>query len=96
MYVIFHLPMPFYDFRCEKCGHRFSKMLPLGANKAECHLCGAEAKKMISAPAVHFSGSGFYASDNRKPNTPSPAKSETTEKPKTEEKNKTKKNGAKE
>lgn len=60
--------MPFYNFRCDACGHQFSKMLPLGAQEAECHLCGETAKKQITAPAVQFKGSGFYASDNKAKN----------------------------
>lgn len=44
-------------------------MLPIGSQEAECSMCQAKAKKKISAPAIHFSGSGFYASDNRKQNT---------------------------
>ncbi len=61
--------MPLYDFLCENCGHSFSKMLPLGTRETKCHLCGKKAQKQISAPAVHFSGSGFYVSDNRKSGT---------------------------
>jgi putative FmdB family regulatory protein len=57
--------MPLYDFLCPSCGHKFSKMIPLGLKETPCHICNATAKKLISLPAVHFVGSGFYSSDNK-------------------------------
>jgi predicted nucleic acid-binding Zn ribbon protein len=29
----------------------------------ECQVCGAPARRVLSAPAVHFKGSGFYSTD---------------------------------
>ena len=28
-----------------------------------CEVCGAPARRVLSAPAVHFKGSGFYTTD---------------------------------
>ena len=56
--------MPLYEFRCESCGHEmemivaFSDPLP-----AICESCGGPLKKLLSAPAVQFKGSGFYLTD---------------------------------
>lgn len=56
--------MPLYEFRCESCGHEiemimaFSDPLPL-----TCETCGGPLKKLLSAPAVQFKGSGFYLTD---------------------------------
>lgn len=56
--------MPLYEFRCESCGHEvemivaFSDPLP-----AACEACGGALKKLLSAPAVQFKGSGFYLTD---------------------------------
>ena len=56
--------MPLYEFRCESCGHEveiimaFSDPLP-----ATCEACGGALKKLLSAPAVQFKGSGFYLTD---------------------------------
>jgi putative FmdB family regulatory protein len=77
--------MPFYDFLCPKCGHEFSKMLPIGQKEAVCQLCQHQAKKKISAPAIHFSGSGFYASDNKKQTSARP-EAKTEPSPKKEDK----------
>jgi putative FmdB family regulatory protein len=56
--------MPLYEFRCESCGHEvetimaFSDPLP-----TVCEACGGALKKLLSAPAVQFKGSGFYLTD---------------------------------
>ena len=56
--------MPLYEFRCESCGHEtetimlFSDPLP-----TICETCGGPLKKLLSAPAVQFKGSGFYLTD---------------------------------
>lgn len=56
--------MPLYEFRCESCGHvmetilLFSDPLP-----TTCEACGGALKKLLSAPAVQFKGSGFYLTD---------------------------------
>ena len=56
--------MPLYEFRCESCGHEtetimlFSDPLP-----TICESCGGPLKKLLSAPAVQFKGSGFYLTD---------------------------------
>ena len=56
--------MPLYEFRCESCGHvtetiqLFSDPLP-----TTCQTCGGSLKKLLSAPAVQFKGSGFYLTD---------------------------------
>lgn len=56
--------MPLYEFRCESCGHlletilAFSDPLP-----STCEACGGPLKKLLSAPAVQFKGSGWYLTD---------------------------------
>jgi putative FmdB family regulatory protein len=56
--------MPTYDFSCGKCAKHFSRMLPMGSRETACPGCGKIVIKQISAPAVHFSGSGFYKTDS--------------------------------
>lgn len=58
--------MPTYDFACKHCHKRFSKNLPIGTGSTECE-CGKVAEKVLSMPAIRFSGSGFYATDSRSP-----------------------------
>jgi putative FmdB family regulatory protein len=56
--------MPLYEYRCKECGHRFEKIQSFSASdEKECPLCKSEVERLISAPAVHFSGSGFYSTD---------------------------------
>src|SRR5271154_6904737 len=56
--------MPLYEYRCKACGHRFEKIQSFSApDEKECPVCEAEVERLISAPAVHFSGSGFYSTD---------------------------------
>ena len=58
--------MPTFDFQCLKCDHNFTTMLPIGTKEAKCLKCGSQAKKLLSAPAVHFKGSGFFSSSTKK------------------------------
>jgi len=56
--------MPLYEYRCKACGHRFEKIQSFSAlDEKECPVCKGEVERLISAPAVHFSGSGFYSTD---------------------------------
>jgi putative FmdB family regulatory protein len=56
--------MPLYDYKCQKCGHRFEKIQKFSDGPVrKCPECGGKVEKMISAPAFHFKGSGFYKTD---------------------------------
>ncbi len=67
--------MPLYEYRCKACGHRFEKIQTFSAaDEKECPVCKGEVERLISAPAVHFSGSGFYSTDY-KTKTPVASKS---------------------
>jgi len=69
--------MPTYDFRCPKCSHRFEASLPFGsALRPLCPKCRhAKTEKLITPPAIHFKGTGFFKTDSRK-NTASEKKPE--------------------
>ena len=55
--------MPIYEYRCDK-GHEFETFQSMSEDSiAECMECGAPAQRVLSAPAVHFKGSGFYTTD---------------------------------
>ncbi len=55
--------MPIYEYKCEN-GHVFDVMQKMAdAPLTECVECGAPAVRVLSAPAVHFKGSGFYNTD---------------------------------
>src|ERR1700676_5114753 len=56
--------MPLYEYECEKCGHRFEKIQKFSDKMVKkCPECGGKVEQMISAPAVHFKGSGWYVTD---------------------------------
>jgi putative FmdB family regulatory protein len=61
--------MPLYEYECTQCGKR-TEMLqrfddePLSA----CPACGGPVRKLVSAPAVQFKGSGWYVTDYARPN----------------------------
>ncbi|MGH9524215.1 MAG: FmdB family zinc ribbon protein [Terriglobales bacterium] len=61
--------MPIYEYRCKKCGHRFERMQKFSdPHPADCPDCKAKdsVEQLLSAPAVQFKGSGWYATDYAK------------------------------
>lgn len=56
--------MPIYEYECLQCGKRTELLQRMGeAPIAACPHCGGEVRKLISAPAFQFKGSGFYKTD---------------------------------
>ena len=56
--------MPIYEYRCSDCDRVFEALqrvsdAPLDA----CRDCGGPARRIISAPAIQFMGSGWYVTD---------------------------------
>ena len=61
--------MPIYEYKCLECGYRFEKFQRLNeASPDFCPRCGGPIKKVLSAPAIHFKGSGWYVTDYGRPN----------------------------
>jgi len=55
--------MPIYEYRCAN-GHTFEVFQSMSEDSVtECVECGADCERVLSAPAVHFKGSGFYTTD---------------------------------
>lgn len=55
--------MPIYEYKCDN-GHVFDVMQKMSDEPlTECVECGAPARRVLTAPAVHFKGSGFYNTD---------------------------------
>jgi putative FmdB family regulatory protein len=55
--------VPIYEYKCEN-GHVFDVMQKMSDQSlTECVECGAACSRVLTAPAVHFKGSGFYATD---------------------------------
>ncbi len=60
--------MPTYHYRCPSCGHDFEKFEKINAKAAKCPQCGTRAERQISGGAgLLFKGSGFYATDYKRP-----------------------------
>jgi putative FmdB family regulatory protein len=57
--------MPFYDYRCEACGHEFEAMQKMSdAPLTDCPECKAPAlKKQLSAAGFRLKGGGWYETD---------------------------------
>ena len=56
--------MPLYEYRCSKCGKNFEKIQKFSSKpRARCPECGGSGKRLISAPAIRFKGTGWYVTD---------------------------------
>ena len=59
--------MPLYEYECEACGHRFEVIQKFSdAPIAKCPSCGGSVRKLQSAPAFQFKGTGWYVTDYAK------------------------------
>lgn len=55
--------MPIYEYKCDN-GHVFDVLQKMSEESlTACVECGASAHRVLTAPAVHFKGSGFYNTD---------------------------------
>jgi putative FmdB family regulatory protein len=56
--------MPLYEYQCQQCKHRMEVIQGLSeASPTNCPECNGELKRLFSAPAIQFKGSGFYKTD---------------------------------
>lgn len=56
--------MPLYEYRCEKCGALLEKIRKFSDKPlSKCEKCGGRLKRLLSAPAIKFKGSGWYIND---------------------------------
>ena len=69
--------MPAYDYDCAACGRRFEVIHGVHVDgPTTCPLCGkGPVRKAISAPAIHYKGSGWAKKERRATATPGTAKS---------------------
>lgn len=60
--------MPLYEYQCDSCGHRFELIRKFSDPPFEvCPECGkSPVRKLISAPGIHFKGTGWYITDYAK------------------------------
>lgn len=75
--------MPLYEYECVTCGHRTEVIQRVGAPPiGACSECGGEMKRLLSAPAFQFKGTGWYVTDyarkDKSPEKDSGAKAKST------------------
>jgi putative FmdB family regulatory protein len=64
--------MPLYEYECESCGDRVEVLQRVGAPPiGVCEACGGKMKRLLSAPAFQFKGTGWYVTDYAKKNSSS-------------------------
>lgn len=56
--------MPIYEYQCQACEERLETIQGISEPPlTTCPECGGELKKLFSAPAFQFKGSGWYVTD---------------------------------
>jgi putative FmdB family regulatory protein len=59
--------MPLYEYKCHSCGKTFEVIQKFSDEPLRTHPdCGGEVEKLVSAPAFHLKGTGWYATDYAK------------------------------
>jgi putative FmdB family regulatory protein len=72
--------MPIYEYECPKCG-RFDALQKMSAPALRTHeVCGSKVRKVMSASAFAFKGSGFYITDYKGKSSPGAGKGDKPEK----------------
>ena len=59
--------MPIYEFACQDCSYEFEKIQSFSdSSTPDCPNCqGRHVLRRMSAPAIHFKGSGWYITDSK-------------------------------
>lgn len=56
--------MPIYEYECQECEHRLEALQQISEPPlTTCPECQGELRKLLSAPAFQFKGSGWYVTD---------------------------------
>ena len=56
--------MPLYEYECDACGRRFELIQKFSDSPVKkCTVCGGAVRKLLSSPAIHFKGTGWYVTD---------------------------------
>ncbi|MBI3694998.1 MAG: zinc ribbon domain-containing protein [Acidobacteria bacterium] len=61
--------MPIHEYECLKCGTRFEELQRFSEAPLKRHNgCGGRVKRLLSAPAFQFKGTGWYVTDYARKN----------------------------
>lgn len=56
--------MPIYEYKCQDCDEQLEALQQVSEPPlTTCPECGGPLKKLLSAPAFQFKGSGWYVTD---------------------------------
>jgi putative FmdB family regulatory protein len=56
--------MPLYEYECESCGVTFEVIQKFTDHSVDtCRSCGGHVRRLLSAPAIQFKGTGWYITD---------------------------------
>ena len=56
--------MPLYEYLCGKCRATVEKIQKFSDPPlTTCEKCGGMLERLLSSPAIHFKGSGWYVTD---------------------------------
>ncbi|HKY34255.1 MAG TPA: FmdB family zinc ribbon protein [Candidatus Polarisedimenticolia bacterium] len=56
--------MPLYEYECTRCGKRVEVIQKFSDPAlTRCSACKGALRKLLSAPAIQFKGSGWYVTD---------------------------------
>ena len=59
--------MPIYEYECSSCGNVSEVIQKFSDPPLEvCEECGGQLERLLSAPGLHFKGSGWYVTDYAK------------------------------
>ncbi|MFQ5670352.1 MAG: FmdB family zinc ribbon protein [Acidobacteriota bacterium] len=58
--------MPLFEYQCSHCSYRYERLQKRTTRTAPCPQCGSTGKRLLSAPAIRFKGSGWYVTDYAK------------------------------
>lgn len=73
--------MPRYEYKCKKCDEKFEVTHGINDSVDSCESCGGEVRRVFHPVGIVFKGSGFYATDAKKPGNRPSGPSETDFKP---------------
>ena len=78
--------MPIYELACKECGHQYERIVSFSSTVLPaCPACSSvEVTRLLSQPAIHFKGSGWYITDSKKEDEKKKAAAEKTSTQKTE------------
>ena len=81
--------MPLYEYKCSNCHQRIELVQKINDKPPKkCPRCGSPLVKVISAPSLHFKGTGWYITDN------APKRNHSNDEPPKEKENGPKKEAA--